>query len=87
VQSSGYTLFGKKEGISLNIHLPFCENLCTNCGCTKRITKNHRVELPYLEALGKEWENYPCVFGEIPKISGIHLGGSPPHTFFTPESL
>ena len=31
-----------KEGISLYIHLPFCENLCTFCGCHKRITKQHR---------------------------------------------
>src|ERR1700743_1876109 len=22
-----------KQGISLYIHLPFCENLCTYCGC------------------------------------------------------
>jgi oxygen-independent coproporphyrinogen-3 oxidase len=29
------------EGISLYIHLPFCESLCTFCGCNKRITKNH----------------------------------------------
>lgn len=31
------------EGISIYIHLPFCESLCTFCGCTKRITKNHTV--------------------------------------------
>ena len=29
----------KREGISLYIHLPFCESMCTFCGCTKRITK------------------------------------------------
>ena len=31
------------EGISLYIHLPFCESLCTFCGCHKRITKRHDV--------------------------------------------
>ena len=31
------------EGISLYINLPFCENLCTFCGCHKRITKRHEV--------------------------------------------
>ena len=30
-----------KEGISLYLHLPFCEQLCTYCGCNKRITKKH----------------------------------------------
>ncbi len=43
------------EGISLYIHLPFCESLCTFCGCNKRITKNHTVENPYIEAVLKEW--------------------------------
>jgi oxygen-independent coproporphyrinogen III oxidase len=31
-----------EEGISLYIHLPFCESLCTFCGCNKRITKGTR---------------------------------------------
>lgn len=44
----------KSEGISLYIHLPFCESLCTYCGCNTRITKNHQVEGPYLEAVLKE---------------------------------
>lgn len=78
--------FGKDEGISLYIHLPFCENLCTYCGCNKRITKNHKVEDPYIEAVLREWEHYLGVLGEMPKISGIHLGGGTP-TFFAPESL
>jgi oxygen-independent coproporphyrinogen-3 oxidase len=77
---------GKDKGITLYIHLPFCESLCTYCGCTKRITKNHRVELPYLEALLREWSLYLELFGETPKISGIHLGGGTP-TFFSPENL
>jgi len=39
-----------KEGISIYIHLPFCESMCTFCGCNKRITKQHSVETikPYL---------------------------------------
>ena len=39
------------EGISIYIHLPYCESLCTYCGCNKRITKNHLVEMPYLKAV------------------------------------
>ena len=45
----------QEEGISLYIHLPFCESLCTFCGCNKRITKRHEVETPYIEAVLKEW--------------------------------
>lgn len=75
-----------KEGISLYIHLPFCESLCTFCGCNKRITKNHTVENPYIEAVLKEWSLYCDILNEKPKIKEIHLGGGTP-TFFSIENL
>ena len=75
-----------KEGISLYIHLPFCESLCTFCGCHKRITKQHDVESPYINALLKEWSLYLELFGEKPIIKELHLGGGTP-TFFSPENL
>ncbi len=74
------------EGISLYIHLPFCESLCTFCGCNKRITKNHQVENPYIEAVLKEWQLYCDVLSERPIIKEIHLGGGTP-TFFAIENL
>ncbi|RVU89921.1 oxygen-independent coproporphyrinogen III oxidase [Flavobacterium columnare] len=76
----------QKEGISLYIHLPFCESLCTFCGCHKRITKRHEVEKPYIEALLKEWNLYCNLFQETPIIKEIHLGGGTP-TFFSKENL
>lgn len=75
-----------KEGISLYIHLPFCESLCTFCGCHKRITKQHDVESPYINALLKEWSLYLDLFGEKPIIKELHLGGGTP-TFFSPDHL
>ena len=74
------------EGISLYIHLPFCESLCTFCGCNKRITKRHEVEEPYIEALLKEWQLYCELLPKKPIIKEIHLGGGTP-TFFAPENL
>lgn len=74
------------EGISLYIHLPFCESLCTFCACHKRITKRHEVETPYIEAVLKEWNLYCELFNEKPKIKEIHLGGGTP-TFFSAEKL
>lgn len=77
----------KEKGISLYIHLPFCESLCTYCGCNTRITKNHRVEEPYIASLLKEWEMYVALFnGERPVLAEIHLGGGTP-TFFHPDNL
>ncbi len=75
-----------KSGISLYLHLPFCESLCTYCGCNKRITRNHGVEPVYLQAILKEWNLYRDVLAESPVIREIHLGGGTP-TFFSPENL
>jgi len=74
------------EGISIYIHLPFCESLCTFCGCNKRITKNHSVEVPYLESVLKEWGMYCNLFDEIPIIKELHLGGGTPTFFFRRKS-
>ena len=76
----------KAEGISVYIHLPYCESLCTYCGCNKRITVNHTVEDPYIDAVLKEWKMYVDVLGEKPKLSEVHLGGGTP-TFFSAENL
>jgi oxygen-independent coproporphyrinogen-3 oxidase len=74
------------EGISIYIHLPFCESMCTFCGCHKRITKRHDVELPYIQAILKEWELYHALLSAKPLIKELHLGGGTP-TFFSPENL
>lgn len=74
------------EGISLYIHLPFCENLCTFCGCHKRITKRHEVEEPYMDTVLKEWKLYCDLLPGRPRIKEIHLGGGTP-TFFRPDNL
>jgi oxygen-independent coproporphyrinogen-3 oxidase len=74
------------EGVSLYLHLPFCESLCTFCGCHKRITKRHEVESPYIKALLKEWSLYRKLLVGKPKIKELHLGGGTP-TFFSPENL
>ncbi len=75
-----------KEGISLYIHFPFCESMCTFCGCNKRITKNHEVEHPYIVAVLKEWVLYCKILEETPIIKEIHLGGGTP-TFFSTKNL
>ncbi len=75
-----------KDGISIYIHLPFCESLCTYCACNTRITKNHNVEGPYVENLLKEWGQYLNIFGGKPVIRELHLGGGTP-TFFSSENL
>ena len=74
------------EGISLYVHLPFCESLCTFCACHKKITTQHGVEQPYIDTVLKEWDLYCNLFQERPKIKEIHLGGGTP-TFFSSKNL
>ena len=74
------------NGISLYIHLPFCEALCTYCGCNKKITTNHSVEEEYLNVIEKEWKIYRSQMKQMPVVRELHLGGGTP-TFFSPKNL
>ena len=77
----------KKEGIALYIHLPFCDTLCTYCGCNKIITANHEaVEDVYIDALLKEWSLYNDLLGSPAIIREMHLGGGTP-TYFSGKNL
>ena len=76
----------QQKGVSLYIHLPFCESLCTYCGCNKKITTNHSVENEYMETILKEWQLYSNLMDEKPIIRELHLGGGTP-TFFSPQNL
>jgi oxygen-independent coproporphyrinogen III oxidase len=81
-----FGLHNSREGISLYIHLPFCESLCTYCGCNKKITSNHSVEEEYLAMIEQEFELYLELFHQKPVIRELHLGGGTP-TFFSPANL
>ena len=81
-----FKIHNSREGISLYIHLPFCESMCSYCGCNKRITTNHKVEDEYLEAIRKEWTMYLAEMEDPPVIRELHLGGGTP-TFFSPANL
>lgn len=76
----------ESQGISLYLHLPYCESLCTYCACNTRITKNHSVEESYIESLLSEWKIYCDMFEVKPILREVHLGGGTP-TFFSPENL
>ncbi len=86
VFSSQVAKGNREDGISLYIHLPFCESLCSYCGCNKKITTNHSVEDVYIDALLKEWDMYLSLMNEWPVIRELHLGGGTP-TFFSAANL
>lgn len=81
-----YQETNQKDGISVYIHLPFCESLCTFCACHKHITKRHEVEDDYIDTVLEEWKLYLQLLGEKPRVKELHFGGGTP-TFFSPENL
>ena len=80
--------FSENPYWSMYVHIPFCESLCTYCGCNTSITKNHKREEPYMDLIFKEWDMYK------ERVSGIkdspmhqlHLGGGTP-TFLSPDNM
>lgn len=73
---------------ALYLHVPFCETLCTFCGCNTTITRDHSVENPYVQTLLKEFQTYCQTvpgFQSAP-LKQIHFGGGSP-TFLSAEQL
>lgn len=73
---------------SLYLHIPFCETLCTFCGCNTAITKDHKKEQPYVDTLLAEFETYLKLVPELKDrpCRQIHLGGGTP-TFLSATEL
>lgn len=78
--------YSDEDGLSLYLHLPYCETFCTYCACNKIITKNHSLETNYVKAILKEWGMYRALFSANPKLKQLHLGGGTP-TFFSAQNL
>ena len=81
-----FSINNTADGISLYIHLPFCESLCTYCGCNKKISTQHSVEKIYIKTILAEWDLYCALMDRTPVIRELHLGGGTP-TFFSPGNL
>lgn len=77
-------------GAALYIHVPFCQSLCTYCGCNTRITRNKKVGTPYVATVLKEWGLYLSKLDKIKtrkiQLTEVHLGGGTP-TFLEPSEL
>jgi oxygen-independent coproporphyrinogen-3 oxidase len=74
--------------LAIYVHLPFCETLCTFCGCNTVITRNHDRSAPYVDTVLAELDTY---LRNVPvlatrAVSQIHLGGGTP-TFMAPDVL
>ena len=78
----------QKKGLSgsLYIHIPFCESMCTYCGCNTRVNRSATASTRYIQTLLKEWKLYGSLLGQKIEIEQIYLGGGTP-TYLTPPEL
>lgn len=81
-------LSGDAATLAVYVHLPFCETLCTFCGCNTVITRNHDRSAPYVETVLAELDMYVKHVEALGRraVSQLHLGGGTP-TFMAPDVL
>lgn len=66
--------------LSLYVHLPFCESLCTFCGCNTVITRDHGRSAPYIDRVLRELDVYLQMVPALRErpLRQLHLGGGTP---------
>ncbi|MBM3280733.1 MAG: oxygen-independent coproporphyrinogen III oxidase [Candidatus Handelsmanbacteria bacterium] len=74
------------QGLSLYLHLPFCEHRCTFCGCHVVITPKREVAGRYLEYLEREMDLVCGHLASRPKVIQYHWGGGTP-TYYAPDQI
>lgn len=70
---------------SVYLHLPFCKEQCTFCGCNMVVAKRKSIGERYIDALEVELKALELPADRIP-VQRIHLGGGTP-TWHSPDEL
>ena len=65
-------------GLSLYLHIPFCESLCYYCGCNKLVTRRHDKVAPYIDMLATEADLMLEHLSGPRKVTQMHWGGGTP---------
>ena len=66
------------DPLSLYVHLPFCEERCSFCGCHVVITRKREVAAKYLEYLQREIDLLAAALPRRRGVSQYHWGGGTP---------
>jgi oxygen-independent coproporphyrinogen-3 oxidase len=72
--------------LSIYVHVPYCESLCTYCACNREIHRDHRVVGPYLDALESEAEHVNEALGDSRACAQLAVGGGTP-SYLSPSEL
>ena len=74
------------RGLSLYLHIPFCDTVCYYCACNKIVTKDRSKAVTYLDYLKREIAMQGALFAGRNKIAQLHLGGGTP-TYFSDDQM
>ncbi|RPJ42290.1 MAG: oxygen-independent coproporphyrinogen III oxidase, partial [Candidatus Latescibacterota bacterium] len=74
------------EPISLYIHIPFCRERCSFCGCNVTITRKPHVSALYLEHLHREVDLLAAALPDRRTLLQYHWGGGTP-TYLSCEEM
>lgn len=66
------------EPLSLYVHLPFCRERCTFCGCNVIVTQKQGVASAYIDDLEREIEIVAAHLGKRRELVQYHWGGGTP---------
>jgi len=72
------------EPLSMYVHLPFCEERCTFCGCNVVISPRHGPEEDYLDTLERELDLLAETLAPRHQLNQLHWGGGTP-TYLSPS--
>ena len=75
-----------EEPLSLYVHLPFCRERCSFCGCNVIITQKPGVAEAYIADLEREVEVIASKLGKRNRLVQYHWGGGTP-TFLSEEEI
>jgi len=75
-----------EEPLSVYVHLPFCRERCTFCGCNVIITQKPGVAAAYIEDLEREVALVAERLGKRARLVQYHWGGGTP-TYLSLEEL
>jgi oxygen-independent coproporphyrinogen-3 oxidase len=75
-----------KSGISLYLHIPYCQALCWYCACATKAVRRYEPVSEYLVALEREVATVADLLPKGHKVGAIHWGGGTP-TILRPDDV
>ena len=70
--------------IELYVHVPFCEDQCTYCGCNMVVARRKEAGKRYLDTLQEHIHALPLPRQSMP-VNRVHLGGGTPTWLTNPQ--